>query len=66
MRALAVLELESDAEFKDIRATYRRLAKEQHPDLKQGDKEAKKRFQEIQAAYEVLKTAEERKSGKPL
>ena len=48
-----------------IKAAYRRLAKEHHPDLKQGDKEAQQRFQEIQAAYDVLKSAEERKSYKP-
>jgi DnaJ-class molecular chaperone len=29
--------------------------------LKQGDKEAEQRFREIQAAYDVLKKAEERK-----
>jgi DnaJ-class molecular chaperone len=63
MRALAVLGLESDVEFKDIRRAYRQLAKEHHPDLKQGDKEAEQRFREIQAAYDVLKVAEERKSG---
>ena len=66
MRALSVLGLESDAEFKDVRGAYRRLAKEHHPDLKQGDKEAEKRFREIQAAYDVLKSAEERKNGKAL
>ena len=65
MRALDVLGLDPDVEFKDIRTTYRKLAKEHHPDLKQGDKDAQKRFQEIQAAYDVLKSAEERKSYKP-
>jgi hypothetical protein len=64
MRALAVLGLESDVEFRDVRSAYRRLAKEHHPDLKQGDKEAEQRFREIQAAYDVLKSAEERKTGK--
>ena len=64
MRALSILGLESDAEFRDVRGAYRRLAKEHHPDLKQGDKEAEKRFREIQAAYDVLKSAEERKTGK--
>ena len=64
MRALSVLGLESDVEFKDVRGAYRRLAKEHHPDLKQGDKEAEKRFREIQAAYDVLKSAEERRTGK--
>jgi len=65
MRALDVLGLDPDVEFKEIRTTYRKLAKEHHPDLKQGDKEAQQRFQEIQAAYDVLKSAEERKSYKP-
>ena len=64
MRALSVLGLESDIEFKDVRNAYRRLAKDHHPDLKQGDKEAEKKFREIQAAYDVLKSAEDRKNGK--
>ena len=38
---------------------------EHHPDLKQGDKEAEQRFREIQAAYDVLKRAEERRVGHP-
>ena len=63
MRALAVLELDGDADFKTIRTAYRQLAKQHHPDLKQGDKEAEARFREIQAAYDVLKAAEERKAG---
>ena len=46
------------------RRRYRRLAKEHHPDLKQGDKEADKRFTQIQAAYDVLKKAEERNNAK--
>lgn len=65
MRALEVLELESDADFEAIRAAWRRLAKSNHPDVKPNDAEAAKRFQAIQAAYEVLKTAEERRSWKP-
>ena len=63
MRALAVLEVDSDADFKTIRTAYRQLAKAHHPDLKQGDKEAEARFREIQAAYDVLKKAEERKEA---
>ena len=64
MRALSALELESDADFKAIKAAWRKLAKEHHPDLKPGDEEAAKRFQQIQAAYDVLRAAEERKEGK--
>jgi DnaJ-class molecular chaperone len=44
---------------------WRRLAKSNHPDVKPGDADAAKRFQAIQAAYEVLKTAEERRTWKP-
>ncbi len=64
MRALDALELESDADFKAVKAAHRRLAKENHPDLRQGDQEAAKRFQQVQAAYDVLKKAEERKAPK--
>jgi curved DNA-binding protein CbpA len=63
MRALDTLELKPDADFPTIRKAYRQLAKEHHPDLKQGDEEAAKRFQAIQEAYEVLKSAEERRTG---
>lgn len=65
MRALEVLELETDATFDDIRLAWRRMAKSNHPDVRPGDKDAAKRFQAIQAAYEVLRTAEERRTWKP-
>ena len=63
MRALGALDLESDADFKAVKAAYRRLAKENHPDVNQGDEEAAKRFQQVQAAYDVLKKAEERRAA---
>jgi hypothetical protein len=65
MRALSVLELEDDADFEAVRKSWRRLAKENHPDVRPGDAEAAVRFQAIQAAYEVLRLAEERRSWKP-
>ncbi len=61
MRALDVLELESDADFEAVRTAWRRLAKANHPDVTPGDKEAAARFQAIQAAYDVLRRAEERR-----
>ena len=61
MRALSVLGVDPDSDFKTVRTAYRQLAKQHHPDLKQGDKEAEARFREIQAAYDVLKKAEERR-----
>lgn len=64
MRALDALELESDAQFKDVKRAYRRLAKENHPDTNKGDKAAAERFQKVQAAYDFLRRAEERKNGK--
>ncbi len=62
MRALSVLELDADAAFDAVRAAWRRLAKVNHPDVNPNDPEAAKRFHAIQAAYEVLRTAEERKA----
>lgn len=65
MRALEILELEADADFAAVRRNWRRLAKVNHPDVRPGDEEAALRFQAIQAAYDVLKVAEDRKSWKP-
>ena len=65
MRALEVLDLESDADFDLVKTTWRRLAKANHPDIKPGDAAAAKRFQAVQAAYEVLRTAEDRRTGTP-
>lgn len=62
MRALDVLELESDVGFEEIRSAYRRLAKANHPDTNPGDADAAARFQAVRAAYEVLKGAEERRA----
>jgi hypothetical protein len=63
MRALDLLELDPDAEFDAVKAAYRRLAKANHPDAAPGDTEAAVRFQAVQAAYEVLRKAEERRNG---
>lgn len=63
MRALDALELESDASFADIKAAWRRLAKSNHPDVRPGDADAAARFTVIQAAWDVLRSAEERRGG---
>ncbi len=65
MRALEVLELAADSNFDAVRAAWRRLAKANHPDVRPGDSEAAKRFQAIQAAYDVLRVAEENRQWKP-
>ena len=61
MRALDALDLDSDADFAAVKAAHRRLVKETHPDANPGDAEAAKRFKQVQAAYDVLRKAEERK-----
>ncbi|NNM76086.1 J domain-containing protein [Sphingomonas sp. ID1715] len=63
MRALGALDLEADASFDDVKAAYRRLAKANHPDVKPGDEAAAERFRQIQAAYDLLKRAEERNAA---
>jgi len=56
-----VLGLDSEDDFEAIKAAWRKLAKENHPDVKPGDAQAAERFQKIQAAYDVLKAAEDRR-----
>jgi hypothetical protein len=63
MRALETLEVEVDAPFDQIKSAYRRLAKANHPDAAPGDAHAATRFQAVQAAYEVLRKAEERRGA---
>jgi hypothetical protein len=65
MRALDVLGLDADADFETIKRSWRQLAKENHPDVKPDDKAAADRFQAIQAAFEVLKAAEDRRTWRP-
>jgi DnaJ-class molecular chaperone len=61
LRALELLELEPDAEFDAVRRAWRSKAKEVHPDVRPGDADAAKAFQALQLAYEVLRSAEERR-----
>jgi curved DNA-binding protein len=42
------------ASAKEIKNAYRKLARKFHPDLNPNDKDAKKKFQEINEAHEVL------------
>lgn len=63
MRALDALGLESDADFEEVKLAWRRLAKANHPDARPGDAEAAERFRTVQAAYEVLRAAEERRAA---
>ena len=49
-----ILGLSEEAEKKEIRKAYRRLAKRYHPDRNPGSPEAEERFKEVQRAYETL------------
>ncbi|MEZ4553621.1 MAG: J domain-containing protein [Dehalococcoidia bacterium] len=57
----SVLGVKRDASEKDIRQAFRRLARQYHPDVNPGNADAEARFKEINAAYEVLSDAENRK-----
>jgi DnaJ-class molecular chaperone len=56
-----VLGVSKTATADEIRRAYRKLARENHPDVKKDDAAAAKRFQEIQEAYDVVGDAEKRK-----
>ncbi len=56
-----VLGVDKNASEEDIKKAYRKLARKHHPDLNPNDKEAHKKFQEINEANEVLSDADKRK-----
>lgn len=56
-----VLGLDKNATQDDIKKAYRKLARKHHPDLNPYDKEAHKKFQQINEANEVLSDPEKRK-----
>ena len=56
-----VLGVSPDADQKTIKQTYRKLARQYHPDVNPGNKEAEERFKEINEAYQALSNPEQRK-----
>jgi curved DNA-binding protein len=50
-----------NASAEDIKKAYRKLARKYHPDVNPNDKEAHKKFQQINEAHEVLSDSEKRK-----
>ncbi|NLD49351.1 MAG: molecular chaperone DnaJ [Clostridiaceae bacterium] len=55
-----VLEVQKSASDADIKKAYRKLAKQYHPDINPGDKNAEAKFKEINEAYEVLSDSQKR------
>ncbi|MES2853953.1 DnaJ C-terminal domain-containing protein [Flavobacterium sp. 11] len=56
-----ILEVDKKATEAEIKKAYRKLARKYHPDLNPNDKEAERKFKEINEANEVLSHAENRK-----
>jgi molecular chaperone DnaJ len=50
----ATLGIPQDASISEIKKAYKKLARENHPDLNPGDLEAEKRFKEVSEAHSVL------------
>lgn len=58
-----VLGVQKDASPDEIKKAYRRLAKENHPDVSKESREvAEEKFKEISEAYEVLSDADKRRA----
>ena len=56
----ATLGINRDASADDVRKAYRKLARKHHPDLNPDDESAKKKFQEVQTAFDTLNDPKKR------
>jgi DnaJ-class molecular chaperone len=57
----AALGVSRSASQEEIQKAYRTMARKYHPDVNPDDANAKKKFQEVQAAFDVLSDPEKRK-----
>jgi molecular chaperone DnaJ len=55
-----VLGVQRGASDADLKAAFRKLAMQHHPDRNPGDKDCEQRFKELNEAYDVLKDADKR------
>jgi len=55
-----ILGLPKTANEKEVKAAYRKLARQFHPDVNPGDKSAEDKFKDVGEAYEVLSDADKR------
>ncbi len=56
-----ILAVSKDVSGADLKKAYRKLAKDNHPDLHPGDAAAEARFKDISEAFDVLSDAEQRR-----
>ena len=56
-----ILGVKRDASQKEIKSAFRKLARQYHPDVNTGDKDAESKFKAINEANEVLSDPEKRK-----
>ncbi len=55
-----VLGLSRGASDQDLKAAFRKFAKQHHPDRNPGDKESEVRFKEVNEAYQILSDSQKR------